>query len=112
MLDFINIENVREGLMKLVGINEMFLHGEIELEPCRDMLYYPVSAQDRFMGYLVESVKSQLKMYTYFLEADYKEDYLDWIIIDGREGYERVMLDIHRIENYPDWLFQNFQKVL
>lgn len=97
MLDFINIENSREGLMKLVELNEMFLHGEIEVEACRYMLYYPISAKDRFMGCLVEATKSQLISYAHFLGADYKEDYLDWIILDGREGYERAMLDIHQM---------------
>ena len=76
----------------------MHLNGEIQLEPCRYMLYYPVSAQDRFMSCLVEATKSQLISYAHFLGADYKEDYLDWIILDGHEGYERVMLDIHQMK--------------
>lgn len=95
MLDFINIENSRDGLMRLVELTEMFRNGEIDLKPCRDMLYYPVSPDDRFMDSLIQSVRSQLKAYCYFLGVDYKEYYLYWIVEDGREGYERTMLDAH-----------------
>lgn len=95
MLDFINIENSRDGLMKLVEIVDMYLNDEIDLKPCRYMLYYPVSAQDRFIDSLLYAIGSQLRIYTYFLGVEYKDDYLYWIMEEGREGYERAMLCIH-----------------
>lgn len=95
MLDFINIENARDGLMRLVELVDMFGNGEIELEASRDMLYYPISPEDRFVDALLRAVESQLRSYAHFVGGVFKEDYMDWIIEDGRKGYEKFMLDIH-----------------
>ena len=37
MLDFINIENARDGLMRLVELVDMFRDGEIGLEASRGL---------------------------------------------------------------------------
>lgn len=96
MLDFRNIDNSRDGLMSLVELIDMFGNGEIYLEPCRYMLYYPVSPEERFLHSLLNALKSQLKLYAHFLGTKYKDDYIDWIMEGGREGYEKVMLDVHK----------------
>ena len=95
MLDFINIENARDGVMKLVELVDMFKNDEIHLEASRDMFYYPISPEDRFLDALLDALRSQLKTYAHFLGGVYREDHVTWIIEDGRRGYEKFMLDIY-----------------
>ena len=98
MLNFINVENSREGIRKLLEIIEMYRNAEIEFEPSREMRYYHVSPDDRFLGSLVEALASQLKTYTHFLDVEYKDEYLYWMMEEGRLGYERAMLEIHKMK--------------
>lgn len=88
-------ENV---LKELVRIAEMLRNKEVKFETCDNMINYPETAEKRFKKSLGIALYDQLKIYSFFIDEEWNSEYASWILNEGEEGYEKVLVAMKQLE--------------
>lgn len=97
-MDAWDIEKSGNVLRELVEIAEMLKNKELKFETCEKMINYPETAEERFKGCLQVALHDQLKIYSSFLGENWDPEYVFWIIEEGYEGYERVLVEMNQLK--------------
>lgn|GEM_PF-2397106 len=92
------LEKSENVLKELVRISEMLVNKELNFETCDNMIDYPETAQERFEGSLVIALYDLLKIYSFFIDEDWNSEYASWILNEGEEGYEKVLVSMNQLE--------------
>lgn len=92
------LEKSENILKELVRISEMLVNKELNFEICDSMIEYPETAEERFEGSLGIALYDLLKIYSFFIDEDWNSEYASWILNEGEEGYEKVLVSMNQLE--------------
>lgn len=92
------LEKSENVLKELVRITEMLVNKELSFETCDNMIDCPETAEERFESSLGIALYDQLKIYSFLIDEDWNSNYASWILNEGEEGYEKVLVSMNQLE--------------